>query len=122
MNCLKAYHVKVVRHKNFSLKRFFGLGRIELSALSKVVLFRVPQQQPLRAETLGELRGVFCRAVMFFIRLVMLGIGIQAESLAEQPLRIFSIFLAVLVYRFIAHKGKLAAAELCCESKLLCFG
>ena len=86
------------------------LGGIERLALRKVLVLRMPEHKVGNAQLIRQPRRVERGAVVLFIGLEAVGVRVQAERLAQQPVRPFDIAAAVRVVRLIAQTGQPRAA------------
>ena len=77
------------------------------------------EQQVLHAEFGGELAGVERRAVRLLVGLELLAVGVEAESLAEQPVGVFYHETVLLVVRFVAETSDSSSGQFGTETILL---
>ena len=81
----QCYMAKLHFINDAALEVLRGFARVGLAACGECFLLGVIEQQVLHAEFGGELAGVERRAVRLLVGLELLAVGVEAESLAEQP-------------------------------------
>ena len=105
------------------MKILLSLLRIEAFALRKMCLFCVIEKEVGDFQAFGELARLFYSAVMFLVRLELVGLTKQAESLVEEPVAAGHIMMVHRIVRLVPDAGEFfTVIKLHGESELFCLG